>query len=311
MEHWARVLVDDADVVGPGVSEEKRKALRRMARIVEAQEVHHFRTDELAAIADDVAECTDLEELAQLMWKAATSTGFENFIIFVIRNGSNGTPRSRVCTSCNMEWAERYQKMQYQYVDPVMARARSMPEPFLFSELDASAPSVEAFWQDAVDHRIGRNGVCMTFQRPDRALVGVSYLTAKTVDQTRENTRISGHDLHVLAELAVDAFSFLSFGAGQSDDRLTEAELRFLHMLASWQNPEEAFQITAQYGSNKSLQASIRRKLQAETVFQAIAIASARGYFDDLPYDATEVTRPFPALGGLESGTLDSLDPTE
>lgn len=308
MQHWARLFVNDGDVIGPDMPEAERQAVLRMADIVVAQEVHHFRTDALAEIADDIAECTELEDLSQLLWKAATSTGFENFIIFVIRNGSNGTPRSRVCTSCNLAWVERYQSKQYQFVDPVMAAAQSMPAHFLFSDLNDTAPAVQAFWADAEANRIGRNGLCMTFERPDRARIGVSFLTAKTAEQTTENARLNGYDLQVLAALAVDAFSFISYSQPQGMDRLNETELRFLNMLASWQNPEEAFKITEQFGSNKSLQASIRRKLQADTVFQAIAIASARGYFDDLPYDAAEVTRPFPTLGGLEPKTLEHLE---
>lgn len=311
MRHWARVMVEDVDVGGQTLSDAARKALRRMVEIIEAEDVHQFRTRELAGLADEIAECSDLEDLSQLMWKVATATGFENFIIFVIRNGANGTPRSRVCTSCNVEWIQRYQEMNYQFIDPVMAKAQNAPDHFLFSDLDASSPPVQTFWDDAEAHRIGRNGTCMTFMRPDRAIIGVSYLTGKTADQTRENVRLNGYDLKVLATLAVDAFCYVSYGMQRTDDRLTEEELRFLHMLASWQNPEEAFKITAQFGSNKSLQASIRRKLQAETVFQAIAIASARGYFDELPYDVTEVTRPFPALGGLDGGMLENMEPED
>ena len=75
--------------------------------------------------------------------------------------------------------------------------------------------------------------------------------------------------------------------------------------------PRRRFDITARFGSNKALQSSIRRKLGAETVFQAIAIASARGYFDDMPFTVSEVTRPFPALGGLDAEVIEKLDPAE
>lgn len=309
MQHWARVLVEELDVAGQNLSETARRALKRMTNVVETSEVHQFRTDELAEIGERIAEVMELEELSRLMWRAATSTGFENFIIFVIRNGANGTPRSRVCTSCNMDWIQRYQEMNYQFVDPVMAAARGNADHFLFSELEDLSPPVRAFWDDADMHRIGRNGMCLTFERQDRSRIGVSFLTAKTAEQTRENARLNGYDLMVLASLAVDAFCYIAYGAHQVEDRLTEEELRFLHALASWQSPEEAFKITARYGSNKALQASIRRKLEAETVFQAIAIASARGYFDDLPFNVSEVTRPFPTLAGLDDDVLESLEP--
>lgn len=311
MQHWARVLVEELDGGGKSLSDTARMALRRMTNVVETLDVHQFRTDELAEIAEAIAEVLELEELSRLMWRAATSSGFENFIIFVIQNGANGAPKSRVCTSCNVDWLTRYQQMSYQFVDPVMAAARTRSGHFLFSELDDHSPPVKAFWDDAEDHRIGRNGLCLTFDRPDRARIGVSFLTGKSVGQTQQAMRLNGYDLMVLASLAVDAFCYISYGTHLAEDRLTEEELRFLHTLASWHSPEEAFKITARYGSNKALQASIRRKLEAETVFQAIAIASARGYFDDLPYNTNEVTRPFPTLEGLDDGVLGSLEPPE
>ena len=244
--------------------------------------------------------------------QGVTGTGLSAItVIFVIRNGANGTPRSRVCTSCNMDWIHRYLEMNYQFVDPVMAAARGPADHFLFSDLEDSSPPVQSFWEDAEAHRIGRNGMCLSFEGSDRARIGVSYLTAKNAAQTRSNALLNGYDLMVLASLAVEAFCYISFGAKQGEDRLTEEELRFLHTLAFWHNPEEAFKITARYGSNKTLQASIRRKLKAETMSQAIAIASARGYFDDLPYNATEVTRPYPSLSGLDDDMLKQLYASE
>ncbi|MEM9319323.1 MAG: autoinducer binding domain-containing protein [Pseudomonadota bacterium] len=308
MNHWARVVLEELDGTDPKVTGTAREGLRRMARIVERLDVHQFRTDELADLADALAECVDLEDLARIMWTATTSCGFENFIVFVIRNGSNGTPRSRVCTSCNETWIRRYERMNYQFVDPAMAAARGRDGHFLFSDLEDSAPPVKAFWDDAEAHRIGRNGICYTFDRPDRSRIGVSFLTAKSVSQCQKNVRLNGHDLMVLASLAVDAFSYLSYGPNHGEELLTEEELRFLHTLTSWRNPEDAFKITAGFGSNKALQSSIRRKLGAESVFQAIAIASARGYFDDLPYDVNEVTRPFPELSGLDETLLKQLN---
>ena len=311
MEHWVRMLIKDLDVDGKAMSSVARAGLSRLIAITEAMEPHQFRTDELAGLADAMAECTELAELSRLMWTAATSTGFENFIIFVIRNGSNGTPRSRVCTSCNADWIARYQEMNYHLTDPVMAAAREGSGYFLFSDLHSASPPVAAFWEDAKRHRIGDNGLCFMIDRPDRCRIGVSFLTAKSVDQTRANARLNGYDLMVLANLAVDAFCYMSYGTEGMYEQLSEEELRFLNALATWHRPEEAFDITARFGSNKALQSSIRRKLGAETVFQAIAIASARGYFDDMPFTVSEVTRPFPALGGLDAEVIEKLDPAE
>lgn len=304
MRHWARSVIEDAVYGDDPPDNDIHCGLKRIIRQIESLDVHLFRTAELEDIANGLSDCIDLEDLSRLMWTAASSTGFENFIVFVINNGVNGTPKSRVCTSCNVDWITRYQEQNYQYIDPAMAEARRADGYFEFADLPASSPAVQAFWADAEDHRIGRQGLCFVSRRPGGARIGVSFLSGKSEDQARANVRRNGHDLMVISELAIDAFCYAAYGAGNADEELSVEELRFLYLLATSATPQDALNMPARYGSNKSLQASIRRKLGAQSVFQAVAIASSRGAFDDLPYDAAEVTRPFPELAGFEEAAL-------
>lgn len=293
MDHWMRVLLQDGfgnQDRSPGYVAD---GLERAAQIVENSEPYRFRTDAIEDIADALSECIELSDLSKLMWSAATEAGFENFIVFMLKNGANKVLESRVCTSCNSDWVARYQEQGYQFVDPVMAAASQSDGIFEFADLDDTAPAVADFWADADAHRIGRNGLCIAQTRPDGARIGVSYLTTKPESEARALARLNGSDLVIIANLAVDAFCFASYGLSGDAEALSNSELRFLYLLATRKDPQEAFDVAPEHGTNKSLQASIRRKLGVDTIFQAVSQAAARGYFDDVPYEASEVTQPF------------------
>ncbi|WP_299842239.1 autoinducer binding domain-containing protein [uncultured Roseovarius sp.] len=284
------------------MSEETIRGLKRIAELIEDIDVHPFRTTELSDIGEELSECTDLTELSELMWQAATTVGFQNFAIFVIQQGSNGAFRSRICTSYKDTWVNRYHEKAYQFIDPVIAQAAAEDGWFLFSELNSSAPAIECFWEDAETFGIGRNGLCFSISRKDGARIGVSFSTSNTKEKVEEVVRLNGFDLQFLAHLAVDCFCYASRGPSLSDDTLSLKELRFLYTLASSPDPTEALEISAGYGSNKALQSSIRQKLSVDTVFQALAIVSAKGWFNQLPFDQREVAKPFPALVGFGTG---------
>lgn len=309
MEHWVRAMLEDVLFDQSAAPDYIRKGLLRAARIIEEMEPYQFRTDTFDEIADALSECTELSDLSKLMLDAATSAGFENFIIFVLKNGTNRALQSRVCTSCNADWLARYHSQRYQFIDPVIAAALRADGVFEFADLEGISPVIASFWADAEAHRIGRNGLCIARTRSDGVRIGVSFLTAKSATQARGLVRLNGTDLVTIADLAMDAFCYASYGLAGEAEALSPEELRFLYLLATRSNPREAFEVLPQYGSNKSLQASIRRKLGVETVFQAISLSAARGYFDEVPYEWSEVTRPFPSLVGLDAATLAFADP--
>ncbi len=311
MQHWARTIFEDALWENRTLTRETKNGLDRILRLIETSDVHPFRTDQLEAISNDLSECVDLTELSELMWHLATSVGFQNYTIFLLDQGSAGTFRSRVSTSYNEEWIARFQEKSYQYIDPVVARAKTTDGWFLFSDIDDSSPIVQEFWRDAVNHRIGRNGLCFVFTRRDGARIGISYATMNTAEKVADIVRFDGYDLQFLSQMAVDCFCFASCGPSLSDDTLSTEELRFLHILSSSSNPEDALKVSLQFGSNKTLQASIRTKLNVDSVYQAIAIAASKGWFNHLPYDPGEVSKPFRALEGLglNSPKLDVEEP--
>jgi hypothetical protein len=304
MYHWIEALLRDLESQATRRDTTTTQEVNRVIKIIKDTGIHHFRTDELSQIADDIAESTDLTELAELLWKAATSCGFEHFALFVTCQGDKGAFRTRVSTSFNEEWIARYEEMNYASVDPVLSAAALYEAPFSFSDLPNTSPCAQAFWKDAYAHRIGGNGICFPKQRADGSKLGVSFLTRKNADKAKQCIDRSGFDLEFISELAVECFCFLSQGQHHHAGHLSMEELRFLHALSTDGDPTRALSMTSSFGSNKSLQSSIRQKLGVDTVFQAISIASRNHWFDSLPYEPKEVVVSHPKLLGLESFSL-------
>lgn len=306
MQHWARTTLEGILWDSTNLTRDAEASVMRIVDAIEARDVHLFRTEELSEIADELSDCTDLQDLSSLMWSATTSLRFQNFAVFIVSPGTGLVFNPKICTSFNKEWVERYIGRGYQYVDPVMQRASEGDGWFKFSELRTQAPAVEAFWKDAENNRIGRNGVCFAMTRTDGTRVAISLSTKNSEQSVDEIVKLYGKDLTFLARLACDAFCYASSTAPVSEDMLTTSELRFLYTLSTASNPEDALKISSCFGSNETLQSSIRRKLRVSTVFQAIAIAASKGWFKSLPYENDEVLRAFGELGGSPSQTNDS-----
>lgn len=298
MAHWARTILEQAVWQERDLPHHVLDGLNRLVEHIEESEVYQFRIRKIEAIADEISVCEDLVELSELLWLAATSAGFQHFSVFVLNQGQSPAFASRMCASYSPDWLKQYEEKSYQYVDPILARARNCVGSFTFAQIDQACPLVEDFWRDAERHRIGRNGLYFVIVRPNGARIAVSFASQQSQELTDEIIRLNGHDLHAISQLAVECFAYVSSGSGLSADVLSVEELRFLHLLSTNPDPGKALAQAPQYGGNQSLQASIRKKLNATSIFQAVSMASAMQWFDDLPIYADEIIRSSPSLSG-------------
>lgn len=308
MPHWVQVLIEDTAKQAHPLPNHVLDGLKRVERIVQSSDRFHFRTDEFEDIADNISVCCDLNELARLLWQAATAAQFQNFSLFMLEQGRAPIFSTRLCTSWKKSWVTQYCRKSYQFVDPVANRAHQTDGSFKFSELSQSCPMLDEYWQDAEAHGIGRNGYCHVLTRPDQSRLAMAFYTSNDEARTDEIIRLNGYDLRIIAELAIECFCYLAAPRGIDDIELTTEELYFLHTLATSPNPEAALALQPLYGSNKAMQASIRNKLNVSTVFQAISVATARNLFDALPIYEEEVLRPYPALSGWDMADM-PIDP--
>lgn len=294
MRHWVRAVLDRLVASSQGLPEETHRDLRRIISLVEDREFHAFRTPVLEDIANELVDCSDLEALSKLMWSAAAECDMQHATVFVLSQGDGVAFRTRVSTSYPLDWVARYQSKNYQFQDPILAHATNCDAPFLFSDVPVDNPLTEAFWQDAEDHGIGREGLCQAFSFSNGTRIAVSYASATTEDAFRETVALNGADALCIAQIGAEAFVYLSRMSADASPALSAAELRFLHLLVTADDPEEALSVTPGLGSKRALQASIRSKLGVKSILQAVALASANRWFDDLPYDVQDVAHASP-----------------
>lgn len=294
MQHWARTVIEEALSTTGQPSSRLLQDLARIVGLIENLEWHHFRTDGLEDVVDRIVECSDIDELSQLLCTASVELGFEHATVFVLRQGSGTAFSQRICTSYPMSWVRRYQERSYQFMDPVMARALVSDEPFLFSDLADSVPMIKAFWKDAEAHGVGRLGLCCTFELSGSTRIGVSFSSSQPEAAFRDTVRLNGQDALITARLLATAFCSLAHRDHSNDCPLTMKELRFLHQMLVADEPEEALKGILGVGTTEALQSSICAKLGVRSVLQAISVSSANRWFDELPYEVQDVSSAVP-----------------
>lgn len=289
MKHWVRHVLEGTTSDDQLGEHDTQCEIDRIIGLVEQRDVHFFRTQELESIADELAECDELSELSELLWRATNAVGLQNYALFVIDQGVSCTFSTRLCTSYSEEWLLHYYENSYQYLDPVSIHAATHDGSFLYSDLNFNAPIVESFWKEAERFGIGRNGVCFAMTRRDGSRVGLAFSTTESANHVSNIIDFNGLDLEFLSCLAADCFCYLCSEAPSVNSALTDEELRYLYILSSNSNVEEIVRRTSSYGSCEAIQDSILRKLNTGNLFQAISFATANGWFRSLPFGPHDV----------------------
>lgn len=297
MRHWVDELVEELTNDRSPLPEQRRVMLHRVSALIRDASSYLFRSERMDAVAGNIITCETTQDLARHLRDAATSAGFSYASIFVLTLSREGTPfRSRVCTSLPESWLQRYQTRNYQFVDPVYCLAHGLQAPRLVTQEPDDPPLVRSFWQDAVQRNIGSAVWVNTITCSDGSRIAVTFNSIISTRLILEGLRWDGTDLAMIANLAAEAFVQLNRMAGEATEPLSIPELRFLQMLCSGSDLNDVNSVTASYGSDISLQMSIRRKLGVRSLTQASIIAMNRGWFDDLPWERVEISTPFLSL---------------
>jgi hypothetical protein len=296
-EHWALSVVRRLSQVEPLGPPGLRDDIARLCEIVQALPSYEFRLPALAKLADALWECADLDSAAELMADVGSVCGFDYANIFLLRQGRAIAFEKRVCTSFPQEWLRAYDAKRYQFVDPVVARALEGGESFLFADLPVRAPIVESFWRDAVAHGIGREGCCFMFDLDLGVEIGMSFNSNGTREAAAAAFEANRSDLSVLGQVACRAFMEIAGVFQVHGTQLSVDDLRFLKSLINSSDPAGASALL-QDTETQARQHSICKRLGVGTIFQALAVVARERWFDDLPFDGTEVAKPYP--GELE-----------
>lgn len=311
MRHWVRAVLEDICPDVSSLPQHVVASLSRLIQIVEAQEQHHFRTSELEVLADRLWDCENLHDLLENSIAAARLTGFDDVTIVLLSSGGLTKNMFRVLTSHSKNWINRYIEKSYQYVDPAVIRAMTREGVILFEDLDKSTPIACDFWNDAAAHGVGQNGFSYVASKKTGAKVSVSFVSNSSEKEVASRLRLDGADLLVLSEIISECFLSLTCGEDIVGSDLSEEEIRVLRYLATFGETGLSDWAKSNSLDIRRIQPSILAKLEVCSLYQAVAIAGSKRWFDGLSYrnEDTISQEPIETHAGLAVTSRVIVDP--
>jgi DNA-binding CsgD family transcriptional regulator len=183
---------------------------------------------------------------------------------------------SAVCTY-PAEWQARYFKKQYARIDPVIAWASEAVLPFDWDELPKDDPAVRAFFDDAADHDVGRNG----FSIPLRNRKGVRSLISFTSNHSKDDwAEYKSRNIVKLQPMAVliDSAAGTNFKLTPEAIELSKREEECLIWAARGKTYHDiAGILNLSFASVKTYLDTARHKLSCINLIHAVAVAIATG----------------------------------
>jgi LuxR family quorum-sensing system transcriptional regulator CciR len=183
---------------------------------------------------------------------------------------------SAICTY-SAAWQARYFKKQYARIDPVIARGREAVLPFDWDELPWDDPIVRAFFDDAVDHDVGRNGLSI----PVRNRRGVRSLVSFTSNHSKGAWgEYKSRNMVKLQPMAVliDSAASTNFKLTPEPVELSKREEECLIWAARGKTYHDiAGILNLSFASVKTYLDTARHKLSCINLTHAVAVAIATG----------------------------------
>jgi DNA-binding CsgD family transcriptional regulator len=174
-------------------------------------------------------------------------------------------------------WQHRYFVKKYMINDPVISYGREAREPFDWSSLPVEEPATKAFFADALNHSVGRNGLSI----PLRNRRGVFAVVSFTSDLPREDWEVyKASNLRGLQLLSVliDSAANINFKLPAVPVQLSTREEQCLLWAARGKTYQEIAEILGlAFGSVKTHLDGARRKLRCMNLTHAAAVAFATG----------------------------------
>jgi DNA-binding CsgD family transcriptional regulator len=168
-------------------------------------------------------------------------------------------------------WQHRYFVKKYMINDPVISYGRQAVQPFDWSTLSLDDPAAKAFFADALNHGVGRNGLSI----PLRNRRGVSSDLARDEWEIYKTSNMRG--LQLLSAL-IDSASNINFKLPPSTVQLSIREEQCLLWSARGKTYQETAEILGvAFGSVKTHLDGARHKLRCMNLTHVAAVAFATG----------------------------------
>jgi DNA-binding CsgD family transcriptional regulator len=201
--------------------------------------------------------------------------GFAHLVFLCVRSPVVEGPLLLYCTTYPEEWTSRYLQKEYFNIDPVVAIYRTGFQPVDWSSLDLSSEKTRDLFSEAVEMGVGRNGVTVPIRGPS----GERSLFSATSNMPRREWRdlraSARHDLMLLSHYMHERFLSINGIRTRHHRGLSRREQECLQLLARGVVPKRiASRLQLSESAVRLYLGTARRKLKAETTYQAIARAS-------------------------------------
>jgi DNA-binding CsgD family transcriptional regulator len=173
-------------------------------------------------------------------------------------------------------WQQRYFLKKYVTIDPVISYGRGADQPFDWANLPIDDPAKKAFFTDAWNHSVGRNGLSIPMRgRPVFALVSLTSDLSQDEWEDYKAANIKG--LKLLSVL-IDSASHINFKLPAPTAHLSNREEQCLLWAARGKTFQEIGEILGlALGTVKTHLDAARGKLHCMNLPQAAAVAFATG----------------------------------
>jgi LuxR family quorum-sensing system transcriptional regulator CciR len=234
--------------------------------------------DSAAIRLTDIILSHDEPDLEQALKAIAANIGVLHiaYVPLSSEKSEDANLLSAVCTYPAV-WQARYFKKQYARIDPVIAWGSEAVLPFDWDELPRDDPAVRAFFDDAADHDVGRNG----FSIPLRNRKGVRSLISFTSNHSKDDwAEYKSRNIVKLQPMAVliDSAAGINFKLTPEPVELSKREEECLIWAARGKTYHDiAGILNLSFASVKTYLDTARHKLSCINLTHAVAVAIATG----------------------------------
>ncbi len=174
-------------------------------------------------------------------------------------------------------WQHRYFVKKYINNDPVITYGREADEPFDWATLPVDDPATKAFFADALNHSVGRNGLSIPLRNRRGAVAVVSFSTDLPKDEWEAYKSANMASLKLLSVL-IDSAANINFKLPAFPVHLSNREEQCLLWAARGKTYQEIAEILGlAFGSVKTHLDAARHKLHCMNLTHAAAVAFATG----------------------------------
>jgi DNA-binding CsgD family transcriptional regulator len=177
----------------------------------------------------------------------------------------------------SFQWQTRYFLKQYVLIDPVIINGSKAVLPFDWDELPRDDPVIQAFFADALNHDVGRNGISVPVRNRRGVYSVVSFSSNHTKPEWEQFKKNNMVKLQLISVL-IDSAASVNLKLSSAPVKLSKREEQCLIWAARGKTYQDISDIlNISFGSVKSYLDTARHKLNCANLTHAVGVAVATG----------------------------------